>query len=257
MDFRWPVRTLVRHASVIALGLATILWHLATLVAGPPPIAAGSARTHGTYSTNFPLSEDPISEGGMWINGRTGGLDWANVRTSRGFAFGTESGTVDYDDSTALLTGTWGPNQTVQATVRTSNQNDKIYEEVELRVRSALSAHRATGYEILFRCSKTAHAYTQIVRWNGPLGSFTILKDARGPQFGVATGDVVKATIVGNVITAYINGAQVLQATDDTYTDGNPGMGFYLQGATGMNGDYGFTGFTATDGSGNQAATAP
>ena len=125
------------------------------------------------------------------------------------------------------------------------NQNDNIYEEVELRLRSSLSAHIATGYEILFRCSKSQNAYAEIVRWNGPLGSFTYLDRHKGAQYGVATGDVVKATIAGNVITAYINGVQVAQATDSTYPTGHPGMGFFLQGTTGVNRDYGFTSFTA------------
>ena len=127
------------------------------------------------------------------------------------------------------------------------NPNEKIYEEVELRLRSSLSAHKATGYEILFRCLKTDSAYAEIVRWNGPLGDFTYLSRAKGSRYGVADGDVVKATIVGNVITAYINGVQVLQATDDTYATGSPGIGFYLEGASGANADYGFTSFRASD----------
>jgi hypothetical protein len=74
------------------------------------------------------------------------------------------------------------------------------------------------------------------------------LLDARGgTPYGVADGDIVKATIVGNVITAYINGVQVLQATDGTYASGSPGIGFYLRGVPGVNRDYGFTSFTASD----------
>ena len=207
--------------------------------------ASAWAEKPRIYRTRFPLTENPISEGGNWINGQAAGLDWANIRTTRGFAFGTESGMVKYADSTALLKGTWGPNQTVQATVRTVNQNEKIYEEVELRLRSSLSPHKATGYEVNFRCLKTPKAYTQIVRWNGALGSFTILKSVGGSRFGVTTGDVVKATIVGNVITSYINGVQVLQVTDSTFSAGSPGIGFYLEGATGVNADFGFTSFSA------------
>ncbi len=127
------------------------------------------------------------------------------------------------------------------------NQNEKINEEVELRLRSDLSCHKATGYEILFRSSQGSNAYCEIVRWNAPLGSFTYLSRAKGPQCAVANGDVVKATIMGSVISACINGTQVVQATDNTYATGNPGIGFYLEGATGVNGDYGFTSFTATD----------
>jgi hypothetical protein len=174
-------------------------------------------------------------------------VDWANVRTTPGLAFGTESGMVKYDDSTALLAGEWGPNQTVQATVRSVNQKEDGNEEVELRLRSSLSAHKATGYEIDFRCSKTDKAYSEIVRWNGPLGDFTYLKRGQGSRFGLQNRDVLKATMIGNVITVYVNGVQTLQVTDDTYKDGSPGMGFYLQGATRGHDDYGFTSFEASD----------
>ena len=102
-------------------------------------------------------------------------------------------------------------------------------------------------YEINFRRSKTPNAYTQIVRWNGALGDFTLLSSHGGAQYGVANGDVVKATVMGNVITVYLNGAQVNQATDDTYTNGSPGMGFYLRGTSSVTVDYGFTSFQASD----------
>jgi hypothetical protein len=157
-------------------------------------------------------------------------------------------GALKYNDSTALLAGNWGPSQTVEAKVYSKNQNDNVFEEVELRLRSSLSGNSAAGYEINFRCSKTANAYAQIVRWNGPLGDFTYLRAKTGSGFGVANGDVVKATIIGGVITAYINAVQVLQAKDNSYASGSPGMGFYLEGATGVNTDCGFTSFTATDG---------
>jgi hypothetical protein len=49
------------------------------------------------------------------------------------------------------------------------------------------------------------------------------------------------------VITAYINGVQVLQTTDNTFMSGNPGIGFYVERATGVNDDFGFSSFTATD----------
>jgi hypothetical protein len=135
----------------------------------------------------------------------------------------------------------------VQATVYTVNQTGKLYEEVELRLRSALSPHKATGYEILFRCLKAPKAYAEIVRWNSRLGDFTYLDRHNGTQFGVGSGDVVKAIIKGNVITAYINGKQVAQATDSTYATGRPGIGFYLEGGSGVNRDYGFSSFAAWD----------
>jgi hypothetical protein len=201
--------------------------------------------TARTYTTHFPLTENPISESANWINGKANGINWVDIRTTPGLAFGTEVGTIKYDDSTALLTGKWGPNQTVQATVYSINpqSNDKIWEEVEIRLRSSISPHSNTGYEILFELPP--HNFCQVVRWNGPLGDWTSLGYLGK---GIHNGDVVKATIVGNVITVYVNGVSQGQVSDSTYVSGSPGMGFYLEGTTGVNSDYGFTSFTATDG---------
>ena len=214
------------------------------LVAGLAGAGAGAGRT---YRTDFARTENPLSEHGNWEGGKTVGLDWADVACAQGLAYGLEPGPTGYDDATALLTGEWGPDQTAEATVHYIRPNDRINEEVELRLRSALSPHRATGYEVLFSCSKTARSYTEIVRWNGLLGDFTYIDRHSGSSFGVADGDVVKATAKGNVITAYVNGVQVARAMDHTYPTGHPGIGFFIGQATGANRDYGFTRFKATD----------
>ncbi len=235
---------------------------LLLLVEISPPVAGywgwlptpSSGGTHGPYATSFPRSENPISEGGKWLNGHADGLDWSDVRTTSGFAFGTETGghrpaPQKYDDSTALLKGTWGPNQTVQATVHSMNpdRDGKVWEEVELRLRSSLSAHNCTGYEVMFRCSRTPQAYCNIARWEGSLGKFTMLKETYGSEYGVRDGDVVKATMIGKLLTVYINGIQMIQLSDDRFANGNPGVGYYLDGAIGVNGDFGFSRFMATD----------
>jgi hypothetical protein len=209
-----------------------------------------------TYSTTFGLTENPISENNRWINGKDVGLDWTNASTTPGLAIGRQSGSGGYDDATALVAGSWGPDQTVQAKVYTQHQNDGFYEEVELRLRSTLSPHINTGYEINFRCLKTSDGYMQIVRWNGLLGDFTYLVNKSGAQYGVANGDVVKATIIGNIITAYINGIEVARVTDSTYATGHPGMGFFLSHPTGTNGNYGFTSFMATGSSPSSVPSA-
>jgi len=213
-----------------------------------PVVITATNSTTGNYATSFPLTESPISEGGRWLNGKTDGLDWANIRTTPGLAFGTETGAGGYDDSTAVLKGSWGPNQTASGRVHVGvRAGGGTYKEVEIRLRSAISARSCTGYEINFSLDSGAGAYTQIVRWNGPLGSFTYLDSRAGSQYQINEGDEVKAVISGNIITAYIRGQLVSQATDNTFTSGSPGMGFYLQG-TGTN-DFGFTSYSATDGS--------
>src|SRR5262249_61990831 len=76
---------------------------------------------NGSYSTTFPLTENPISESESWTNGGATGLDWANVQTTAGLSFGTgpvNAGTYLYADPTAVLKGVWAQDQQVQATVK-------------------------------------------------------------------------------------------------------------------------------------------
>lgn len=225
-------------------------WVVGLILAVSIPVFAWS---QGTYTSNFSQTENPISEGGKWFNGGSVGSDWANVRTTPGLAFGTQPGNLGgnarYADSTAVLAGTWGPNQTVQGTIAVTNASNapEVYQEVELRLRTAIKSHQITGYEV--NCSISCNPknfYLQIVRWNGPLNSWKLLgaRTAHG-----VNGDVLKATINGSTITAYLNGAEIFQVTDGTFTSGSPGIGFYLQGATGLNPDFGFSNFTASDGS--------
>ncbi len=198
-----------------------------------------------SYNTNFPLTENPISEQGNWINGGTTGLAWTNVQTMPGLAFGTESGTGGFDDSTAVLSGNWNTNQMAEASVYSLNQNTGTSKEVELRLRTSITSHSITGYEIT--CSVLSSIpYIQVVRWDGSLGDFTYVNVTGNGNVACGNGDVLKATIIGSTITVYINGTQMLQGIDSTYTTGSPGVGFYLQG-TGNNADYGFTNFSAAN----------
>ena len=163
-----------------------------------------------------------------------------------GLQLGTNQGAAKYDDSIALLDGAWGSDQSATATIHSENQSDAVYEEVELRLRSSLAAHCASGYEINFRCSKTANAYSEIVRWNGRLGDFTYVQRGTGSQYGVTDGDVVRASITSNLIVVSLNGKEILRATDPAYGQGNPGIGFFLEGSGRRTGSCGFTRFSAS-----------
>jgi hypothetical protein len=205
------------------------------------------------YTTRFTLNEYPIYESGNWINGKATGLDWSDVSTTAGHAIGHQQGNEQYTDATALLTGTWTPNQTARATVFIGKTFPGDYPEVELRLHSKISAHVNTGYEIAFSCcGHISSAYLIIVRWNGPVKDFTYLTRLSGPKYGLVNGDVIEATIRGDTITAYLNKVQVGQAIDSTYHNGSPGMGFnfdcFSEGAClGNNNGYGFTEFMASD----------
>jgi hypothetical protein len=218
-----------------------------------------------SYSTRFQLNENPISESGMWLSGKRDGIDFADVVTSNGLARGgatrmavaerrVEQGNLesstpgaavpegDYDDPAAVLTGTWGRNQHAKARVFSRNPTEDYFQEVEIRLRSTITPHSSTGYEVFWRCLKTDTGYAEIVRWNGKVGDWTSLARKQGPQFGVQDGDLVEATMVGNVIRSFINGVEVLSVTDDTFTEGNPGIGFNF-GCGDTYVDHGFTSF--------------
>ena len=222
--------------------------------------SGGTTSTGGvhTYTTNFPLTENPISEGGNWTNGGTVGLDWGNVSTTAGTAEGVGPANTAYSDPTAALTGVWGPNQTVTVTVYSNGVEDKPNQgydkEVEIRLRTTISAHSITGYEINCRTPSDSFSYIQIVRWNGALGDFTSLNILNGT--GCNNGDVLKATITGGTIQAYRNGTLMLTATDNNpFTTGNPGMGFNFGCGTAYN-QFGLTNYSATDGPTSSAAPA-
>jgi hypothetical protein len=201
-----------------------------------------------SYETEFRQNETPISEGGLWLNGRRDGIDWADVLVRDGRAYGevtrmtkaekraeqTSLGAGadaaapqgDYDDPTAVLTGKWGRDQYARARVFSRNQTNKYFQEVEIRLRSSISPHFCDGYEVFWRCLTTDEGYAEIVRWNGKIGDFTSLKKLIGKQYGVQDGDLIEASIVGSVIRGYLNGVEVISAIDDRITSGSPGIGF-------------------------------
>jgi hypothetical protein len=189
-----------------------------------------------SYTTNFLGVENPISEGGRWSNN---GLDWTPVMKSNGLACGTLTGAGGYEDSYAKLSG-FPANHSASGVILLNPAIDvSCTHEVELLLRWSDAPHIARGYE----CLLSFTGGCQIVRWNGAIGDFTNIGSG-GPDVSVKTGDVFKATIVGNVITAYLNNTQIGQATDSTYATGNPGIGFFRR-ACGSNSDFGYTSFTA------------
>lgn len=215
-----------------------------------------------SYSSDFPAEEQPISEGGMWLNGKKDGVDWADVYTRPGLVYGgptrmenaefraeqgnaEETGTAaagDYDDPTAVLSGEWGPDQHGRGVVHSVNPTDEWFQEVQIRLRSSIEPHSCSGYEVFFRALKSDAAYAEIVRWNGAIGDWTSLERHEGSEYGVEHGDVIEATIEGALIRGFINGKEVISVEDDRIADGAPGVGFnFGVGDTGP--DTGFSSF--------------
>ena len=206
---------------------------------------SGGNGINGSYSTNFTGTENPMDEiSGAWINGQATGIDWGDVAKIPGLAYGP-SLQDQYADPTAVLTGTWASDQQAQATVKINGSLSGTH-EVELRLRTTITSHSITGYEI--NCAAAGGPYVQIVRWNGPINNFTYVNTTGST--GCANGDVLKATMIGNTITVYKAARQVLQGTDSTYTSGAPGIGFYDNRDSNWT-SFGFSSFSASNVSGS------
>jgi hypothetical protein len=224
-------------------------------------VARPTGEAVRSYSTRFQAAEDPISEGGIWLLGRTHGVDWADVRTKVGHAYGEtiplkvaerpagggdpskvlevdeelaritgahtpELFIGDCTDPTAILAGPWGRNQYARCRVVCTKPNEKYFHEVQLRLRFTVHPKLITGYELMFRVLKSDRAYAEICRWNGRVTDWTSLHRNVGLDCGVGDGDIIEATMIGNVVKGFVNGKEVLSATDDTFPVGSPGFGF-------------------------------
>jgi len=216
-----------------------------------------------TYTTSFPKTENPISESGKWLTGTKAGPNlWGDVQTTPGLAFGVSQPTT-FGDPTALLTGTWGPNQSASATVKI-NQTSTLTccYEASVRLRMTISQGSISGYEIY--CSVLPNnPYCHIARWNGPSGSYCNIESST-PTIYLVNGDVLSATVSGTNpvnITGSRNGAEILQASDrggncnpggpgGPWTSGSPGIGFF-DGNDNNWSSFGFSSFTASDGAPN------
>lgn len=226
-----------------SVGTTTITAASAGITSPGAQLAVTNGGSVGrVYSTNFNYAENPLSDGGNWINGKTTGLDWSDVKVTPGFAHANQI-TASISDPTAVLTGVWAPNQTAQATIVVNTIPEGI-DEIELRLNTTITAGSITGYELDFQTSGAI----SIIRWEGAIGRYNFILPATSlPGGALKTGDVLKATNVNGLITCYVNGAQVAQVTDTTYTGGSPGIGFYYSGSGAGPTDHGISAFSATD----------
>ena len=204
------------------------------------------------YTTNFSANEIPISESGAWSH--ISPL-WASVQTSGGLAFGTQVGNLAnpaaFNDSNANLSG-FSANVTITATVHlAADIADGQTHEVELLFRMGGDATHTRGYEMSFDTGGNV----TLVRWNGDLGDYTFVNHTGGANNevgGLKNGDTISAKASGHTFTASVNGVLIYTATDDTWKDGQPGIGFFVRkdGAAAdaaFNSKYAFSSLTVVD----------
>lgn len=214
------------------------------------------------FSTVFSgtSDEDPVSQGGIWVNGETDGVNWSDVAITNGIAHGRHNG-VQFRDPTAILIGDWPSDQEAEGVITgVDTQGALCGQEVEIRLRSLVSPGVNRGYEI-FWATRTSSNYFEVARWNGDPDDFTQLVAPFDPGVAPVNGRMIRARATGSnpvVLTWWIidtDGSTVLHTSSfndsaaERWTDGNPGMGFYIgTSCLGSLGDehlFGFTSFAA------------
>lgn len=209
-----------------------------------------------SYVTNFPATENPISQNGIW-NAPSGiGLGNTVVRTLGGLAFGTQT-TGGFDDSIAILSG-YLADQSGSGIIHrdpllNTGGNAK---EVEILLRCGI----VNGFNSWYECNFAYDgSYAQIVWIHDNTFTYLVGNSGGGnpgPPGGVHNGDIVSAKITGNVIETFVNNTMYASYTDTggagsgaRITSGSPGIGFDTINATGtnLNQYYCYSSFTASD----------
>jgi len=196
-------------------------WTPATAPAG----ACSSTPPSGTFLTTFDTPEAKLRGGGAWTRANN---PWTDMKVVNGVAYPSNGVTNSYDDSYAYLTQSFGNNYEVEGVIwRDPSLPSGAANEVSLLLRASDDSSNIRTYEMLWQ----AYGGQQIMRWNGPFGSFTSLAVTELSYFNrpLRTGDVLKATAIGNVLTMYVNGVATYRASDSMFGVGQPGIGGFLR----------------------------
>lgn len=237
---------------------------MAPQIVDPSRYGRGPLAPRWAYASNFPATENPISENGFVLSGARDGSDWSDFRTSGGLTYGTQANsaaTPPYNDSLAVLKGA-PPNHAIQATCHVeAGTFTSGFHELGLHVRKKLSANASPGYEYQHAFDG---AYGTWVWWQGLLNQFIQGPNGANLQ-ALTTGTILKATAIGNIITAYANygsGLVIISQLDITVAsnfpgtttdghsyaqlnDGNPGLDHWNHGVTSSLTSLAYSGFSA------------
>ena len=188
-----------------------------------PSVGGAGGRGSHSYSTTFPIDEDPISENGAWSAIAS---PWLRVRSVGGIAKAAAYVT-GYNDNYAILAD-FGPDVEITATVYVAG--GPPFGEILLLARMAHTATTLRGYEFLY----DGDGNIQLVRWNGGFGDFTPIGGEGSSPGPLADNDQIRMRVVGDTITAFhrrppADWVQIGQIADATFADGQPGLGFFVR----------------------------
>lgn len=154
-----------------------------------------AAATPPSYTSNFPLTQNPLSEGGIWIPGASS-PPRTNVQSDGSHAFGTMfsfNGT-DFNDSISVVNIAWPADQWVLGQLW--NTGAVSGQEAELVLWGTIQPTNNTGLEL---DGVLATGHLDLVSWDGPPNAFTNRASATGITY--THGDYIFGQIKSGVVT--------------------------------------------------------
>lgn len=200
-----------------------------------------------SYVTSFAVDENPLSEGGVWLQND---VLQTKMQTVGGNAFGTNAGTGGFDDSLAHMAG-FGTDYEVEAVVYLApGATGSPFLEIEIWLRAATNLTlRSTAYGDTHTNGYEINVgyvgdYAHVGRFKG--AALADLVNFTTP----ATGDVFRARIVGQRIQAWWNDVIMFDVTDNDptlkITTGDPGIGCWIGNSAPNNTQFGFSSVAIT-----------
>lgn len=198
-----------------------------------------------SFSTTFPSSENPISQGGAFTvgteQGGVGASGPASTGGSPGLCYASAGDGYDY---AATIQGQFSTTKHyAEITIhRVGGYTAPDAQEVEILVGATLGSGVASAYELDLWFGG---GHLQTVRWNPTPGDYdtgavTIVSGSWDVS-SLSDGDVVRAefdsTSGSPVITVKLNGVTKVVYTDTTsgkLTSGSPGFGFFARTGSGF-----------------------
>jgi hypothetical protein len=207
------------------------------------------------FFTNFPATENPISQGGIWIQQDP---DQTKLQTVTGACYGTQAGTGAFDDSQGYLLG-FGDSYTMEVTVAVKGGLGSAppSREVAFLLRASDTTLSTSMVNHGYECGLSFDgAYANIGRFKGAnligLGGGFGFPGSIG--FTPVTGDKFTGRVFTSggtvVINTWWNGTDFGLNTVDTdaslkILNGNPGMDMFIgTGGPGTQDDFKITDLT-------------
>lgn len=147
------------------------------------------------------------------------GIGWTDKRNALGIFTNQADITATVDDNITYYSGVSWPNDGYAQARCVVGATAGRTMQVGYRIQPGFDALRSGYYGGVDNLNHGSNDLVLAV-WNVSTPTFL----ATDPGTVLAANDVIKLSMVGTLVTLYVNGVQKLQATDSTWASGNAGL---------------------------------